>query len=119
MHLLEEKLSKFGAPLQVYYCDEEYEIPSFRDTTILIRSTTPDAVLSEMRGKMSDGIEISATTPVYDKENATISSKSKTPQVMITGGVFDLFASAVALVLEDENTNSNTNINNKKEQFNW
>ena len=116
MHLLEEKLSKFGAPLQVYYCDEEYEIPSFRDTTILIRSTTPDAVLSEMRGKMSDGIEISATTPVYDKENATISSKSKTPQVMITGGVFDLFASAVALVLEDENTNSNTNINNKKEQ---
>ena len=90
MHLLEEKLSKFGAPLQVYYCDEEYEIPCFRDTTILIRSTTPDAVLSEMRGKMSVGIEISATT-VYDKENATISSKSKTPQVMITGGVFDLF----------------------------
>jgi hypothetical protein len=110
MHLLEERLSEHGAPLQVYYCDEEYEIPSFRDTTILIRSTTPDAVLSEMRGKMSNGVEISATT-VYDKENATISSssssssssKNKTlPQVTITGGVFDLFALAVALVLERE-----------------
>jgi hypothetical protein len=110
MHLLEERLSEHGAPLQVYYCDEEYEIPSFRDTTILIRSTTPDAVLSEMRGKMSNGVEISATT-VYDKENATISSssssssssKNKTlPQVTITGGVFDLFALAVALVLEKE-----------------
>ena len=75
MHLLEERLSEHGAPMQVYYCDEEYEIPSFRDTTILIRSTTPDAVLSEMRGKMSNGVEISATT-VYDKENATISSSS-------------------------------------------
>ena len=110
MHLLEEKLSQHGAPLQVYYCDEEYEIPSFRDTTILIRSTTPDAVLSEMRGKMDNGVEISTKT-VYDEQNATISSsssssslkkKSRLPQVTITGGVFDLFALAVALVLDQE-----------------
>ena len=69
MHLLEEKLSQHGAPLQVYYCDEEYEIPSFRDTTILIRSTTPDAVLSEMRGKMDNGVEISTKT-VSDEQNS-------------------------------------------------
>jgi hypothetical protein len=119
MHLLEEKLSQHGAPLQVYYCDEEYEIPSFRDTTILIRSTTPDAVLSEMRGKMDNGVEISTKT-VYDEQNATISSssssslkkKSRLPQVTITGGVFDLFALAVALVLDqEEDKEEDVNVN--------
>ncbi|CAL6326663.1 unnamed protein product [Bathycoccus prasinos] len=100
MHLLEEKLSQHGAPLQVYYCDEEYEIPSFRDTTILIRSTTPDAVLSEMRGKMDNGVEISTKT------------KSRLPQVTITGGVFDLFALAVALVLDqEEDKEEDVNVN--------
>jgi len=85
MRLIDERLSEYGAPLQVYYCDDEYEIPSFRNTTILIRSTAPDAVLSELRNGRDD----SGT-------------------VELTGGVFDLFALAVALIEAPTATTTDT-----------